>query len=179
LTDLLKDDLRPVTRAAITNEIESVKAKLQGLKAKEIDYVEDLLKISRVLSGAFRRLDSTFKIQNPLLAFSRQPRRFLDYMSTIVSKEVNPNSLPRHGKPKDTIINTFILIILIFLRDTHLNRDSAEEITAEFINEYCYYNPILRPIVKKKRSKEDITEVYNLNDITRLCDLITRIMRSA
>jgi len=180
LTDLLKDDLRPITRIAITNEIESVKTKLQSLKPKEINHVEALLKISRILHEGFRKWDSNaFKAQNCLLGFSHKPRRFLDYMSTLVSKSVSMHGLPRHGKPKDTIINTFILIILIFLRDTHLKRNSANEITAELINEYCYHNPILTPIVKKERSNEDITEVYKLSDITRLHELFTKKMSSA
>jgi hypothetical protein len=180
LTDLLKDDLRPITRMAITNEIESVKAKLQSLKPKDIDYVEELLKINHILYEGFRKWDSNaFEAQNRLLAFSRKPRRFLEYMSTLVSKSASINGSPRHGKPKDTIINTFILIILIFLHDTHLKRNSAEEVTAELINEYCYHNPILTPIVKKERSREDITEVYKLSDISRLHELFTKKMRSA
>jgi hypothetical protein len=180
LSDLLKDDLRPITRMAITNEIESVKVKLQSFKPKDIDYIEELLEISHILHEGFRKWDSNaFEAQNRLLAFSRKPRQFLDYMSTLVSKSVSTKGLPRHGKPKDTIINTFILIILIFLHDTHLKRNSAEEITAELINEYCYHNPILMPIVKKERTKKDIAEIYALSDITRLHELFTKSLRSA
>jgi len=43
---------------AITNEIESVKAKLQSLKPKDIDYIEELLKISRMLHEGFSPVNS-------------------------------------------------------------------------------------------------------------------------
>jgi hypothetical protein len=180
LTDLLNDDMRPITRMAVTHEIQSVKAKLQSLKPREIDYIEELFKISHILHEGFRKWDSNaYKVQNRLLAFSHKPRRFLDYMGTLVAKSVSTNALPRNGKPKNTIINTFILLLLIFLRDTHLKRNSAEEITAELINEYCYHNPILTPIVKKERTKKDIAEVYKLSDISRLQELFTKSLRSA
>jgi hypothetical protein len=180
LTDLLNGDIRPITRMAVTHEIDSVRTKLQNLKPKEIDYIEELLKISHILHDGFRKWDSNaFKAENRLLAFSHKPRRFLDYMSTLVAKSMSTHAMPRNGKPKDVIINAFILLFLIFLRDTHLKRNSAEEITVDLINEYCYHNPILTPIVKKERTKKDIAEVYMSSDIARLQELFTKSLRSA
>jgi hypothetical protein len=180
LTDLLSGDVRPITRMAVTREIESVKIKLQNLKPQEIDYIEELFKISHILHDGFRNWDiNAFRAENRLLTFSHKPRRFLDYMSTLVAKSLSNGSLPRTGKPRTIIINAFILILLIFLHNTHLKRNSAEEITADLINEYCMHNPILNPIVKQERTKKDIMEVYKFSDINRLQELFSKNLRTA
>jgi hypothetical protein len=175
LTDLSKDGVRPSTQISIMAEIENVRAKLNSLKPRGTDYVEDLLRINHILNERSRKLDSNaFKDQTSLLVLQYSPREVLNYLTGLVSKSAMTRDLPRSGMPDDITIRTAIPVVMISLQAAASGMNDAAEITAELINEYCFRNPIFRPIVKKELGMEETTDIYNRSDIKRYYELYSQ-----
>jgi hypothetical protein len=156
-------EYRPLFVPPVGKNYVEHRSKLSHVSVKKIksekDWFETKLELLKLISPMITNYVDRAMIQ-------RQMRETEYYLMPYRSGET-----PRTEKPQNVIFNALIFTVLSILHlSQQFNRKEAAALTAELINEYCYWNPRISSLVRKLTQKK-ISDFYDNSLLRRKVSL--------